>query len=111
MVQGDQEDRRGVDGEAQQERVGQDVLVAVGRDVEERVEVAVRCAGGEEGASGEEQGQVGQRVEQPGRGVAGAQAVRWGQQEPVQRCRQRDRRVQELVGQGLTSRSRRPGCP
>src|SRR5690606_25244739 len=86
VVHDDQEDGQGVEGEAEEEGVAEDALVAVLGDVEEGVEVARRVAG-EEFAPGQGEGQVGQGVEHPGRRVAEMGAGRWGEEQPVQQGR------------------------
>src|SRR3954449_2746643 len=63
VVEGDQEDREGVEGEAEEEGVAEDVLVAVEVHVQEGVEVAAARARRDQFASGEGEQQVRQGVE------------------------------------------------
>ncbi len=84
MVEGHEEDAEGVEGEAQEECVAEDALVAVLVDVEEGVEVPVLGAGEEEFAAGQGEGQVGQGVEEPRGGLAQVEAAGDGEEEPVQ---------------------------
>ncbi|GDY75163.1 hypothetical protein SAV31267_046480 [Streptomyces avermitilis] len=57
-VEGDEEDRQGVERQAEEERVAEDALVAVLFDVQERVEVAARRARQDQLAPGEGERQV-----------------------------------------------------